>query len=208
VVGGALLAYNWLSERIANLTWRLFFVVTGIVVFVAETATGSGTYGLILRYASLNSISSYNRVLIWEYGTKNVIKNPWFGLGYGDWERPAWMYSSSMDHFWLLLAVRFGIIPSALIALATIFAVFALIRGSMAANPVDARAMRGVAISLSVFALGIISVALWLSAHIWFFMMIGFAVSLAAHEQMRGMIMQAIARQRSGLPVAQPVWGR
>ena len=44
VVGGALLAYNWLSERVTNLTWRLFFVVTGVLVFVAETATGSGTF--------------------------------------------------------------------------------------------------------------------------------------------------------------------
>jgi hypothetical protein len=180
VVGAALLAYNWISERFTNLTWRLFLVVAGILVFVAETATGSGAYGLILRFASLNSVSSYNRVLIWQYGTQNVIKNPWFGLGYGDWERPSWMYSSSMDHFWLLMAVRFGIIPSALMALATLLAVLMLMRAAMGANYADRRAVQGIAISLSVFALGIISVALWLSAHIWYFMLIGLAVSISA----------------------------
>ncbi|WP_155800126.1 O-antigen ligase family protein [Porphyrobacter sp. AAP82] len=180
VVGGALLAYNWLSAHFAILTWRLLFVVTGIVVFVAETATGSGTYGIILRFASMNSVSSYHRVLIWQYGTQNVLKNPWFGLGYGDWERPVWMYSSSMDHFWLLMAVRFGIIPSVLMAIATIWAVLMLMRAATASpNYIDRRAYKGLAISLGVFGLSIISVALWLSAHIWFFMLIGLSVSVS-----------------------------
>lgn len=180
VVGGALLAYNWLSERVTNLTWRLFFVVTGVVVFVAETATGSGTYGLLMRYASFNTLSSYNRVLIWQYGTQNVRENPWFGLGYADWKRPDWMNSSSMDHFWLLMAVRFGIIPSVLMAIATIVVVLMLMRAATAApSYVDRRAYKGLAISLGVFGLGIISVALWLSAHIWFFMLIGLSVSVS-----------------------------
>jgi hypothetical protein len=180
VVGGALLAYNWLSERVTNLTWRLFFVVTGVLVFVAETATGSGTYGLLMRYASFNTLSSYNRVLIWQYGTQNVRENPWFGLGYADWKRPDWMNSSSMDHFWLLMAVRFGIIPSVLMAIATIVVVLMLMRAATAApSYVDRRAYKGLAISLGVFGLGIISVALWLSAHIWFFMLIGLSVSVS-----------------------------
>jgi hypothetical protein len=180
VVGGALIAYNWLSERIVNLSWRLFFVVTGLVVFVAETATGSGTYGLLMRYASFNSVSAYNRVLIWKYGTQNVLKNPWFGLGYGDWERPSWM-GDSMDHFWLLMAVRFGIIPAVLMAIATIWAVLMLMRAANASpNYLDRRAYKGLAISLGVFAFGIISVALWLSAHIWFFMLIGLSMSVSA----------------------------
>lgn len=181
VVEGGLIAYNWVSERFANLSWRLFFLVLGVMVFVAETATGSGTYGLLMRYASFNTLSSYNRVLIWQYGTQNVIKNPWFGLGYGDWERPAWMYSSSMDHFWLLMAVRFGIIPAVLMAIVTIVTVFMLMRAAIVApNYVDRRAYKGLAISLSVFGFGIISVALWLSAHIWFFMLIGLSVSVSA----------------------------
>ena len=182
VVGGVLIAYNWVSERIVNLAWRMFLLGAGLFVFLAETATGSGTYGLILRFASLNSVSSYNRVLIWASGTKSVAKYPWFGIGYAEWARPSWM-SASMDHFWLLMAVRFGIIPSILVAIGTVIAVLSLARAAMVGNPIDRRAMRGVAISLSVFALGIISVALWLSAHIWFFMFVGLSVSLAAAAQ-------------------------
>lgn len=204
VVGGALIMYDWLSERIANFSWRIFFVAAGVLVFLAETATGSGTYGLILRFASMNSFSSYNRVLIWEYGTKSVAKYPWFGIGYGYWERPEWMRSGSMDHFWLLMAVRFGIIPSVLIGLATALAVLGLARSSMVmASAADKRAIRGLAISLGVFAFGIVSVALWLAPHIWFFMLIGLSVSLAASQEQRQVaVMRAMQQQRRTQPSA------
>ena len=45
---------------------------------------------------------------------------------------------------------------------------------------VDARLLRAVAISLTVFALGAISVSLWLSVLVWFFMLLGIAVSLSS----------------------------
>lgn len=179
VAGGALIAYNWLSERIANLSWRLFFFSAGVFVFVVETATGSGIFGLIMRYAALNKQTSYMRKLIWEHGSRNVLENPWFGLGYGDWARPSWM-PPSVDNFWLLMAMRFGIIPAVLILIVTIWAVVMLMRAANASlSYVDRRAYKGLAISLGVFALGIISVALWLSAHVWFFMLIGLAVSVS-----------------------------
>ncbi len=191
VVGGALIVYDWLSERIANLSWQFFFTMTAIVIFLAELGTKSGTYSLILRFASLNSVSSYNRVLIWEYGTKSVAKHPWFGIGYAEFERPSWM-SASMDHFWLLVAVRFGLLPSVLIGLATALAVMGLARASMLpASPADKRALRAVAISLGVFAFGIVSVALWLAPHIWFFMLIGLSVSIAATHQQQAAFMRA-----------------
>ena len=40
-----LLVYNWLSERIINLTWKLFFFASGLVVFALELGTGAGVFG-------------------------------------------------------------------------------------------------------------------------------------------------------------------
>lgn len=179
VLVSGLIAYNWLSERITNISWRLFFFFTAVFIFFAETATGSGSVGLIMRFGSLNSHSSFWRALIWDYGTKNVAANPWFGLGYKDWVRPIWMQTNSVDHFWLLIAMRFGILPAALLALATTLAVFQLMRAASQAGYHDRRALIGVAMSLAIFAISIISVALWLSAHIWFFMLLGLAATLA-----------------------------
>ena len=40
---------------------------------------------------------------------KGIVGSPWFGLGLGDWVRPWYMYSGSMDNFWLVMAVRYGV---------------------------------------------------------------------------------------------------
>lgn len=199
VAGAAMLAYDWLGLRIANLTWRLFLLALSILYLTVELLSNTGFFGLLARYASLNTVSAYNRVLIWQFGTENVARSPWFGIGYDDWERPLWMQwqnSFSMDHFWLLLSVRFGLPVSILLILATAGAVILLAARSVGKAPADARLMRGVAISLAIFALGAISVSLWLNALVWFFILVGIAVSLGS--------MQSGARLNSNLP-RQPV---
>lgn len=182
IVGGALLAYDWLVQRIANLSWRLLLVAMTVLYVTVELTSNSGFFNLLVRYASLNTVSAYNRVLIWDFGSESVIRNPLFGIGYSDWERPDWMQwetSFSVDHFWLLLAMRFGLPVTVLMILAIAGAVIQLCMVSSRQVPLNARLMRGVAISLSVFAFGAVSVALWLNALVWFFMLAGIAVSLS-----------------------------
>jgi len=182
VVGTALVVYNWLSERVANLSWQVFFIVVGLATFVLEFGTKAGAFSMLMRFASLNSSSAYNRVLIWKYGTQNVEKNPWFGIGFAEWDRPSWM-KGSIDHYWLLQAIQFGIIPPLLIVLACCIAIYTLARRSSYSKPVDARFERGIAIAMAVFALGVVSVAVWLSAQAWFFMLLGITVSLGFAER-------------------------
>ncbi|PKP92105.1 MAG: hypothetical protein CVT75_08185 [Alphaproteobacteria bacterium HGW-Alphaproteobacteria-14] len=187
VVGGFLLAYDWLVQRVSNLSWRLMIFGMTVLYMVVELTSTSGFFNLLVRYASLNTASAYNRVLIWDFGTQSVARHPLFGIGYADWERPDWMQwstSFSVDHFWLLLAMRFGLPTSLLLIFATAGAVILVSLRSMDRHPVDARLLRGVAISLAVFALGAVSVALWLNALVWFFMLLGIAVSLGSNRVM------------------------
>ena len=179
LMGGILWCYDWVSEKISNITWRLFLLGSGFLYATVELTSNSGFYGLMIRYASLNTTSAYNRVLIWNYGTENIAQHPWFGLGYADWVRPSWMHSGSFDHFWLIMALRFGIPTSLLLIGATVAGLILLAIRSSSFAPQDARLMRGVAISLAVFALGAVSVSLWLSVLVWFFILLGIAVSLA-----------------------------
>lgn len=64
---------------------------------------------VFLSYATFSASTAYWRMLIFEFGMDNVWANPIFGLGLNDWVRPYWMYSGSMDNFWLVMAVRYGI---------------------------------------------------------------------------------------------------
>ena len=178
VVGGALTIYDWMSERITNLSWRIFLLFSAILYGVVELTTNTGFYGLLIRYASLNTTSAYNRVLIWQYGTENIAKYPWFGIGYSDWVRPDWMNSGSFDHFWLIMALRFGIPETFMLLGATLIAIAMIAMRSRRMPTHDARLLRGVAISLAVFALGVNSVSLWMAALTWFFMLLGLTVSL------------------------------
>lgn len=178
LVGGLLRGYDWLCERVANLGWRLFLFGAGLLYAAVELTSNTGFYGLLIRYASLNTVSAYNRVLIWKYGTENIAQHPWFGIGYADWVRPSWMHSGSFDHFWLIMALRFGIPESLLLLGATLGGIVMVAMASQRQNAVDARLLRGIAISLGVFALGVNSVSLWLSALVWFSMLLGIAISL------------------------------
>nr|WP_298925253.1 O-antigen ligase family protein [uncultured Erythrobacter sp.] len=182
LAGTMLPLFDRLVAGVSNLGWRIFLTASALVYVVVELTSASGFFNLLVRFASLNTVSAYNRVLIWRYGSENVIRNPWFGIGYDDWDRPDWMQwinSFSVDHFWLLTAMRFGLPVALLFILATGSAVFYLAARSSQHSPADARLMRGTAISLAVFALGAVSVALWLNAMVWYFILVGMAVSLA-----------------------------
>ena len=64
---------------------------------------------VFLTYLTFSPGTAYNRLLVWEYGCAEAMRHPLLGIGLGDWERPAWMYSGSMDNFWLATAVRYGL---------------------------------------------------------------------------------------------------
>lgn len=182
--GLALMVYDRVVERIGNLSWRLFIAGFGIILFVAQFATQSGAIGLLTRFGSINEWSAYYRRLIWRFGSESVVANPLFGIGYADWDRPSWM-TSSVDNFWLLLAMQFGLLPAIALLAAAVLAVVQAGRASAAYNVLDRRLMRALAISLGLFALGAFSVSLWLSAQVWFFMLLGIVVTLSSMPALR-----------------------
>lgn len=103
--------------------WRIFAVLCVLAYVAIDLLSNRTPFHVLVSYATFNSGSSYNRILIWRFGMENVWMNPWFGLGENvqSWVRPSYM-SSSADNFWLLMAMKFGI-PSFLamaIALAMI----------------------------------------------------------------------------------------
>ncbi|MDJ0979371.1 MAG: hypothetical protein QNI87_12665 [Erythrobacter sp.] len=184
-LGVLLLGYDWFTERFRNVTWSLFVSFGGMLYLAVEIASNSGAYGLMVRYVALNAGSAYNRVLIWRFGTESILQNPWLGIGYDDWDRPMWMHSGSFDHFWLILALRFGIPALVCFLLASLLALAMIMRRSTKSTQVDARLMRGVAISLAIFVIGVCSVSLWLAPLVWFFMLVGVGVSLAVSPEAR-----------------------
>lgn len=97
-------------------------ILTGIAILmyaIVDLISNRTPFHVFITYLTFRLQSSYNRIHIWNYGTASVSNYPFFGIGLGEWERPPWM-SSSMDNFWLLTAVRYGI-PAFIFLAASIF---------------------------------------------------------------------------------------
>ena len=93
----------------------------------------------------------YYRSDIFKYGIENVWAHPIFGIGLNDWQRPDWMADPTVDNFWLLVAMRHGILGFLFLALATVI----LLVGKTTVASQSTTALRtGVGISLlaTVFA--------------------------------------------------------
>jgi len=102
--------------------WLLLMGGTGaFYVFVNLLATRSA-FVVLLTLFVFSSSTAYYRILIFEYGIENVYENPWFGIGFHEWSRPAWMASSSVDNFWLVEAMTYGV-PNLVLILISIWLV-------------------------------------------------------------------------------------
>lgn len=91
---------------------RRWLVLIGLLVlcYVAiDLASNRSPYRVFLTYLTLVPETGFWRDLILTHGMANVRENPWFGLGLNDWQRPVFMHSASVDNFWLLIAMRYGL---------------------------------------------------------------------------------------------------
>lgn len=122
---GALIAFNvqfmlilWeVIMKPIRKRWVIFgWLSVAGYIFVDIMATKSPFHTIVAKLA-FSQTSAYNRILIFDHGMKNIMANPWLGLGMNDWVRPSFM-SSSTDNFWLLIAMRYGIPGFALFAIA------------------------------------------------------------------------------------------
>jgi hypothetical protein len=88
--------------------WAALFTLFGLTYVGIDLFSTKTPFHVFVNYFTFSKQSAYNRILIFEYGTAEVARHPVFGIGLGDWERPVWM-SDSMDNFWLVTAVRYGV---------------------------------------------------------------------------------------------------
>ena len=152
VWGGIFSAQHW--------RWKVLMFVTALGYVTIDLFSNRTPFEVFVSYMTLNTGTGYMRVLIFSYGMDNVWANPVFGLGLGDWERPSWMYSASVDNFWLLSAMRFGI-PGFLFCVASYVATLIQLGRAKITDPAVAMERNGLVFALVGVALSICTVHLW-----------------------------------------------
>lgn len=90
--------------------WKLllWLVIAGIVFL--EFASNRGPVILFIETFTLDPQTGWWRYYIWLYGLDSVWASPVVGIGLNDWARPSWMAAVSVDNFWLLIAMRHGLV--------------------------------------------------------------------------------------------------
>ena len=170
------MAYQRLQEIVTFLNWRIFLAISSFFILAAHILSQNGIVSVLIRY-TLNPVTGYYRLLIWEYGMKSVWANPWFGIGFNDFPRPAFM-SNSVDAHWLLYGIRYGFITPICIFFATAAAIAGL---SFAAQRYDLRNTRflvAFAGSLAALAITAFTTSFFGEMHVWFAILLGMAISI------------------------------
>lgn len=103
----ALAGWDWMTKGMPG-RWGIMMGIIALILVVVSMLSNRSPIQVFISYASFSSASSYNRILIWHYGTAEVGRHPLLGIGLGEWVRAPWM-STSMDNFWLVIAVRYGL---------------------------------------------------------------------------------------------------
>lgn len=157
--------FGWLQAR-----WLLLISLVGLFLVAVSLFAKRPLPNILLSFA-FDPDSAFFRLVIWTYGTRSIGNHPWFGVGIGPWDRPAWM-APSIDMFWLYNAIVYGL-PAGLLMLA--FFMTAAISVGLARNlsPLHYDYRVAYLVSMASFFLTGWMVHFWNGTYVFFLLMVG-----------------------------------
>jgi hypothetical protein len=178
VVQCFLMAWNHQTRKIAG-RWKVLGLLFIGAYAAIDLLSNRSPFHVFVTYLTFSAGSAYNRILIWNYGTAEVARHPVFGIGLGDWERPSWM-SGSMDNFWLVMAVFYGLPAFLLFAGGVLHIMRALGRAKLEDETISA-CRQGLLISLGGLVVAGFTVHYWNAIYCWFLFLVGSGVWMLEH---------------------------
>lgn len=179
VVQTILIAWDKLTARVAG-RWGIFATIVAAAYLVVDFSSNRTPFDVFISYLTFNADTSYMRVHIWHYGTESVLQHPILGIGLDDWERPSWM-GGSIDNFWLVTAVRYGIPGFLFIAGGFLSVCFGLARLRNLSFQV-AQCRKGLIITLCGVAIASCTVHLWDAPYVLLIFLLGSGIWMFDHR--------------------------
>lgn len=175
-----LFAWDLVTRQIPK-RWTLFALMLLSFYILIDLLSNRSPFHVLVSYMTFNTGSGWNRIHIWNYGLQNVYAHPLFGLGFNDWARAHWM-GNSVDNFWLLMAMRYGVPTFLALAIGTIL----IIRRISLAEVSDVKTNACRAANLTVLG-GLIlasgTVHYWNTLFVWFIFLLGAATWVVDHKE-------------------------
>lgn len=150
-----LLVAGWISGG----RWRLLIILS-IVGYVGVDLLSNRTPARILiDTLTFNPGTGYTRLAANEAAWRAVEASPLFGVGFGTWDRPEWV-TDSIDNFWLVTAIRSGMVGAGLLIAAFLLHLWLMMRAKIL-DP-SSRVLRvGHGVVLVGVAFTLITVHIW-----------------------------------------------
>jgi hypothetical protein len=183
--------------------WLTLLALVALVYLSIDLFSNRTPFHVFVTYFTFSTQSAYNRILLFDYGTAEIMRNPLLGIGLGDWTRPVWM-SDSMDNFWLLIAMRYGLPAWAMLVGLVLGLVVTAARRQGLPEPWK-RARHAWAFTLFGIAVAAATVHLWNALFVLFLFLIGagaWLVDAPLPERRKGMGAATRLLRRSTRPAA------
>jgi len=158
--------------------WRLLTAgLVFIYIFVEIFASHSPIAVFVSKFA-FNPHTAYNRILIFQYGSAEVMRHPFFGIGNNDWVRAPWMVPS-VDNHWLLKFMKYGIPGGGALLVVVIYSLTVAGRAKVAGNEALVLAQRGYMICMIGWCISLGTVAINVEVNSYFMTLLAGGIWLA-----------------------------
>jgi hypothetical protein len=164
-----LIAWNG-AFRAYAIRWKFLLGIFLLSYLFVEFGSNQGAIKFYISYFTFDKETGWFRILIWDYGSTSVLNHPLLGVGLGYWARPIWM-PESVDNFWLLTGMRYG-----LPALGLLVGACALVVAGVARNGTNDGLQRyrtAYLICLITYFIVGTTVHFWSASYVWFFFILG-----------------------------------
>ncbi len=153
--------------------WLILLGLIALMYVAIDLLSNRTPIKVFMSYATFSAHTAYWRSLIFEWGMVNVWNNPIFGLGLNDWIRPWYMRSGSMDNFWLVMAVRYGIPGFLLIAIGYFYTLWTIARKNLDGDRITWQFRRAWMFTFIGLSLTLCTVHIWTAVYSFVFFLFG-----------------------------------
>ncbi len=162
--------------------WWILVAVFALAYVIIDMLSNRSPIKVFMSYATFSAHNAYWRAIIFEWGMKSVWAHPLYGIGLNDWVRPYYMYSGSMDNFWLVMAVRYGIPGFLFLAVGYLVVIFRVMRRDFAGQERMILLRRAWVFTFLGLTFTLCTVHVWTNIYSFVFFMFGAGVWFIFHE--------------------------
>ena len=175
-----LITWALLTKRIRG-RWIIFSSLAALAYVVVDLLSNRTPIQVFFSYATFSPHTAYWRGIIFDWGMSNIFGSVernipsarLFGIGFADWVRPWFMYSGSMDNFWLVMGVRHGVLGFMTVAVPYAWMMVRVGRKSLTEHSEVWYLRRAWMFTMLSLALTLATVHIWTAIYSYVFFLIG-----------------------------------